>query len=670
MCGVDERQASRDRELPSDVIDLIAEFDQRVAHLSFQEIASGALAFMGQRMLLTRASVALLNDDHSNFRIFDSTLEIKGAQSGTLIPLNSATLAETVERGQSVYRADLRQSPIENAVDRALAEAGLRATFSTPLVCAGHCIGTLNAASTEVDGITSITRRIIELLAPRLAFAIHVATTHDQLRESEKRFRDVFSTVGDGILVAETETRTLVMANPAIGRMLGRTPEDLVGLSINAIHPKSHLDEIVGTFVAMVEGRIAHALDIRMLRADGSVVFADVAARSTKLSGRPCVVGVFRDASSRRGREHEQVNLQKLESIRTLAAGIAHDFNNLLTGLVGHMSLVQPHLDRDSEAWSSMEEAQRAAARAAGLTRQLLTFAKGGAPVRQVTDLVSIVRDSAGLACAGTNVRCVFRFPERKVTVLGDEGQLAQVVQNLVRNAVEAMPQGGTVSLDITEAAATQTGTVREARIEVSDHGPGIAPEIVDQIFVPFFTTKATGSGLGLAVAYSVVQSHGGRIEVSSRPGSGTTFQVFLPTIEVASAKLPSSSQVRAQARVLIMDDQAIVRQVAERALARSGCSTHSVADGTEAIAAYRRALQDGQPFDVAILDLTVPGGMGGREAALEILAIDPRARLVVSSGYSDDAVMSNFRQHGFVDVLPKPYNAGQLVAMVARITS
>jgi CheY-like chemotaxis protein/anti-sigma regulatory factor (Ser/Thr protein kinase) len=282
-------------------------------------------------------------------------------------------------------------------------------------------------------------------------------------------------------------------------------------------------------------------------------------------------------------------------------------------------------------------------------------------------DIIPIVRDSASLACAGSNVRCMFQLPERRVTVLGDDGQLAQVVQNLVRNAVDAMPAGGTVHIKLTLRGATGKG--REVCIEVLDHGHGIDPEVLDRIFVPFFTTKSGSSGLGLAVAHSVVQSHGGRIEVSSTRGVGTTFQVFLPAVDDVTAvedALPAPPS--RNGRVLVMDDQAIVRKVAERILEQAGYVTRGVANGDEAIVAYREAAASGQRFDLAILDLTVPGAMGGREAAQGILAIDPNARMIVSSGYSDDALMADFAQHGFRAVLPKPYNAAQLLATVTKV--
>jgi signal transduction histidine kinase/ActR/RegA family two-component response regulator len=413
------------------------------------------------------------------------------------------------------------------------------------------------------------------------------------------------------------------------------------------------------TFQSMVAGELDHAVEIPLLHKNGTVLLADVSARRTVISNRRCVVGVFRDARERLRREEEQLQVQKLESIRTLAAGIAHDFNNLLTGLIGNVSLAQLQLDKDIQAWELLDEAQRAAMRGTALTRQLLTFAKGGAPVRTRINIVQVVRDSANLAVVGSNVQCHFDLPSDNSAVTGDEGQLAQVFQNLVRNAVEAMPGGGTVVVRVSQQKSNHGD---EVCIEVSDHGAGIAPEVLDKIFTPFFTTKDKGSGLGLAVAFSIVQNHGGRIQVSSKLAAGTTFRVSLPEVKGQESPPTPSPQVPARGcRILVMDDEAMVMRMAERVLQSAGYQTQGAANGEAAVEAYRTSIARGQPIDVVILDLTVPGGMGGREAAEKILAIAPAARLVVSSGYSEDALMANFRGYGFCGVLPKPYNAQQL---------
>jgi two-component system cell cycle sensor histidine kinase/response regulator CckA len=270
---------------------------------------------------------------------------------------------------------------------------------------------------------------------------------------------------------------------------------------------------------------------------------------------------------------------------------------------------------------------------------------------------------------SGSNVKCELEVPQRRVLVLGDEGQLAQVTQNLVRNAVEAMPSGGIVHIRISLGLSSTVGKGEEACIEVSDAGTGIDPALLDRVFVPFFSTKPSGSGLGLAAAYSIVHSHGGRITVTSRLHQGTTFTVFLPVADVADEVTPPAVLIpAASGRVLVMDDQAVIRHVVEKALREVGCDTCLTSNGEEAIAAYREALIGGRPFGAAILDMTIPGGMGGREVAAAILALDPAAKLIVSSGYSENAVMSDHRSHGFRAVLPKPYSAEQLRAVVARV--
>jgi len=647
-----------------DVVQLIAEFDKLTSHLSFSEIAKGALRFMGERLHIGRGSVALLRDD--GFRMFDASVEIQGIESGRSIPRASASLGETVDEQRPIYRADIRDWPRKNAVDDALVAHGFLCTYSVPLLSGGRCSGTLNAAVKSVDGIAPAMRTVIDLVAPRLAHALAMGMALDALAESEARFRDVFDTVGDGIVVADVSNRKLVMANSAICNMLGYSPTELVALTVNAIHPKDKVEAVVQIFESMVRGEQDHAMEIPMLHKNGSVVLADVSARRTVISNKRCVVGVFREATERLRGADEQLQVQKLESIRTLAAGIAHDFNNLLTGLIGNISLAQLQLDKGQQAWELLDEAQRAATRGTALTRQLLTFAKGGAPLRTNVNIVQVVRDSASLAASGSNVQCQLDLPSERCAVIGDEGQLAQVFQNLVRNAVEAMPGGGVVEVQVSRQKSQR---VDEVCIEVSDHGPGIAPEAIEKIFTPFFTTKDKGSGLGLAVAFSIVQNHGGRIRVSSKLGSGTKFRVSLPAFKgKESVPSPSPEGQCGTGRVLVMDDEAMVVRIAERVLQNAGYQTQGAANGGAAVEAYRHAFTGGQRFDVVILDLTVPGGMGGREAAEKILAVDPTARLVVSSGYSEDALMAEFRRHGFCAVLPKPYNAKQLCDAVQSV--
>jgi PAS domain S-box-containing protein len=642
-----------------DVIQLIADFDRHTSHLSFAEIAKGALGFMADRLHIGRASIALLRPEGDGFRVYDATVDVQGVESGKILPHGSGTLSETVEQKRAIYRADIRDWPAKNALDLAFIAHGFLSTISVPLVSGGRCTGTLNAAVCRLDGIDLATRQTMELVAPRLAYTFEMGIALDALAESEARFRNVLDTVGDGIVVADVSNRKMVMVNAPMCALLGRPSEDLLALTIDSIHPSDRIDTVIATFEAMVRGEREHAMEIPMLRADGTVFLADVSARSTVISGKRCVVGVFRDSNTRRRRDEEQLHIQKLESIRTLAAGIAHDFNNLLTGLIGNVSLAQTSLGQSHDARALLDEAQRAATRATALTRQLLTFAKGGSPLRRRTNIVQVLRDSANLAASGTNVRCQFDLPDEDLAVMGDEGQLAQVFQNLVRNAIDAMPGGGVVRLHLSRE---KVGEGDEICIKVSDHGPGIAPELLDKIFLPFYTTKEKGSGLGLAVAYSIIQHHGGRIQASSASGAGTTFRVSLPVLGTSEeTPTPTLVKYRGVGRVLVMDDESSVLRLVQRVLQNGGYATQAATNGSDAVECYRQALVDGQRFDAVVLDLTVRGGMGGREAAERILAIDPSARLLVSSGYSEDTVIADYRRHGFAAALPKPYNAQQL---------
>lgn len=649
-----------------DVVQCIAQFDAQLSRLSFDEVTKSALQFMAEELKVARASIALLREEGDGFLLFDATVDVKGVESGKILGHGSASLSETVADGVAIYRPDIREWPKSNPVDAAFATHGLLSTFSVPLVAEGRCIGTLNAAAVGVDGISPALRQVIASLAPRLASAIETGRVHDSLRESRKQLSDVFETVGDGIAVVEYATRRVVMANSTMARMVGRTLDEMKAFPIDQLHPPGTYSDVVSRIRAMMSEGAGTAADIPMMRQDGGEFLADVTARRTMIGERSCVVAVFRDASARRLREEAQIQTQKLESIRTLAAGIAHDFNNLLTGVVGNVSLAQMLFDETHEAWSLLEEAQRAATRATALTRQLLTFAKGGTPLRERLNLVKVLRDATTLATAGTQTQCHFELSHDSVTVQGDEGQLAQVFQNLVRNAVEAMPNGGTVKVRLNVQKGSEG---QEACVEVCDEGTGVAPELLDKIFVPFFSTKSGGSGMGLAVAHSIVHSHGGRMLASSEPGIGTTFRVFLAVCDgpVTKPELPSMV-ARGAGRVLVMDDEAIVRQVSTHALSLAGYHTEATNSGRDAVDAYQRALAEDRRFDAVVLDLTVPGGMGGRDAAAEILRLDPSARLMVSSGYSEDSAMAEFRRYGFSAVLPKPYSARQLCDAVQRL--
>jgi CheY-like chemotaxis protein len=380
----------------------------------------------------------------------------------------------------------------------------------------------------------------------------------------------------------------------------------------------------------------------------------------------------------------------KLESVGVLAGGIAHDFNNVLTAILGNVLLARMDLRPEEPAERRLAEAEKACLRAKDLTQQLLTFARGGEPVRKTTSIGDLVREAVSLALRGSNARCEFALPGDLWPVDVDPGQMAQVLNNLVINAQQAMPQGGVIRIraanvpdghtDRRHSHAPQPGP--HVRISVEDHGVGIPEENLAKVFDPYFTTKEQGSGLGLAIAYSVVTKHGGRIAVESRVGIGTTFLIDLPASSPRRAEArpaatepqareeaaASAAAGRERARILVMDDEAPVKEVLGAMLDRFGYEPEFARDGAEALAMYRAARDSGRPFDAVILDLTIPGGMGGKDTIHKLLEIDPQVRAIVASGYSDDPVMADFRRYGFRGVVPKPFRFEDLRAILIRV--
>jgi len=377
--------------------------------------------------------------------------------------------------------------------------------------------------------------------------------------------------------------------------------------------------------------------------------------------------GLKAELAERRRAEEALLRAQRLESLAVLAGGIAHDFNNLLTGILGNLSLVRRDRPGPDEADELLDEAERATRRAVSLTRQLLTFARGGAPDTVVLDLAPLVDEAAQFAARGRAVTCRVVAQPGLWPAAVDPGQIGQVIQNLVLNAVEAMPSGGAVEIALDNVRVESGARMSPGpciRLRVSDQGPGIPPDVLPHVFDPFVSTKQRGSGLGLAVTYSVVTRHGGTIDVRSRPGEGTTFEIVLPARPGASSVAPARAEtvLRRTGRVLVMDDEESVRRVAQRVLRSLGCEVAVAADGREAVALWHAARERGKPFDVVVVDLTVPGGPGGIEVLRRLRESDRNAKVVVSTGYSEPEPGA---MREFSAALPKPYSAEEALAVV-----
>jgi signal transduction histidine kinase/CheY-like chemotaxis protein len=367
--------------------------------------------------------------------------------------------------------------------------------------------------------------------------------------------------------------------------------------------------------------------------------------------------------------EEERLKTQKLEAIGTLAGGIAHDFNNLLQGVFGYISLAKLTADKREKSIAALEQAEKALHQAVSLTTQLLTFSKGGAPLKKVLALRPVIENAAKFALSGSRSYFQLGADDDLWPTEADEGQIGRVIQNIVLNADQAMPEGGKV--EITARNVQVPGTdlppgLRNGRyveIAIRDSGIGIPEQYLTKIFDPYFTSKDRGSGLGLATSYSIIKNHGGWIEVKSSLGKGSTFLIYLPAVAEQKEEKMSVSEVAPSrsGKVLIMDDEPVVLNVVGELVRALGHEVEFAEHGTVAIEKYSQARASGKPFDVVILDLTIRGGMGGAETVRKLLEIDPEVKAVVSSGYSDADVVSKYREYGFSAFLKKPYKVDDL---------
>lgn len=504
------------------------------------------------------------------------------------------------------------------------------------------------------------------------------AETQRMIAESERRYRTVVDNQTEAI-ISFTPNGDITFLNKVMEKYLGMPINPLIRINIIDFVPmeeRNHLEEQivlltpsdpVGEFEMETSNQDGRPLDI-LWRLKG--IFQDCELKEVQ------AVGI--DITERRQYQRELDKNQRLESIGILAGGIAHDFNNMLASIVGNMEIVKHDLPKDGRLRERLEESIQSAMMARRLTHQLLTFSKGGEPIKETVNLSSFIQSSVNFTLAGSNVQAIFDLEGGVPSLFVDKTQLEQVLNNLVINAVQAMPQGGHIHITTRNLFVDKSFQlpIREGkcvRLDIRDEGSGIPENIKDHIFDPFFTTKKTGGGLGLYSVQSIVRHHGGTILVDSTPGKGTTMSVILPVVEGnVQEPLPSSQSAERHfsGRIMVMDDEEFIRDMMASILEGLGFEPTCVVDGEEAISEYRAAMSTGRPFSAVIMDLTIRGGMGGKEAIQGILADDPGARVIVSSGYSDDPIMAHPNDYGFREVLPKPFTLQDLSTKLSDILS
>jgi PAS domain S-box-containing protein len=495
----------------------------------------------------------------------------------------------------------------------------------------------------------------------------------EKLAAEKERLCVTLRSIGDGVVSIDT-LGNITLMNQVAEELTGWSHAEAKGRPVTdifkCVDPKTREAQPC---------RLAHVLDtgernepghrtLLISRTGKEYLIEDRAAavrdRQRQIIG---AVLVFQDITARQQLETEATKSSRIESIGLLAGGIAHDFNNILTSILGNLSLLK-FSKLTPDVSSRVELAEKATLRARDLTQQLLTFAKGGAPVRQTASLREIVKESTDFALRGSKVRAEYDLATDLAPADVDTGQIHQVIHNLVLNAAQAMPEGGLVQIKACNYALMSRAEAplppgEYIRISVRDEGPGIPAELLPKIFDPYFTTKRGGNGLGLATAFSIIKRHEGYLTAESTFGEGAVFHLYLPasTNAIVEPVDIAPSNFKGAGKILVMDDEEPVRQLACSMLQHFGYETLAVKDGAEAVIRYNQARRAGAPFAAVIMDLTIPGGMGGRDALQQLLMGDPQVRAIVSSGYSNDPVMAKYREHGFLGVVEKPYTIEEL---------
>lgn len=497
------------------------------------------------------------------------------------------------------------------------------------------------------------------------------------LRESEEKYRGLIETASEAIIVIDYESRKIIDVNRKGLELLGRSADEIIGMHHSQIHPSDETEKYTWLFKKSATYLSPPDIAYHVLHKDGSRIPVEISTSIMELEGRKIIQGIFRDLREKIKLEEEIQKAQRLESAGVLAGGMAHDFNNLLTSILGNVSLAKVFADPEGKVYERLTETEKAVMRAKNLTQQLLTFAKGGVPVTRTVDLSNTIVESAEFALRGAILKCVYQIAENLWPVEADLGQISQVIHNLVINAYHSMPNGGSCRVEAKNILNRDTASIplpegRYVKISVQDFGSGILPEHLNKIFDPFFTTKRSGTGLGLSTAYSIIKKHGGVLTVDSEVGKGSIFHIFLP---VSDKTGPPAVEDEAQAvilkgsgKVLLIDDEEFLLEMASELLQHLGYTVETAIDGKEALDLYKKGLESGQKHTVVIMDLTIPGGMGGKETIRELKKIDPDAKTIVSSGYATDPILSNFKEYGFDAMLPKPYEVEELAKILHKV--
>jgi PAS domain S-box-containing protein len=531
----------------------------------------------------------------------------------------------------------------------------------------------------EAVGINQLDNPAINGIVLNIRDITQRKEAEDKLRKSEERYRLMIEEIEDGYYESDLDGN-LTFFNDYLCRITKRSREELSGLNYRDYTDAENAEILLKSFSNIFRTGQPAQFEYQILRADGAKRYMESTVSLMRdASGKPAGFrGIATDITEKKQQEENRIIMDKLESTGLLAGGIAHDFNNLLGVILGNLGLITLPEEDPLGNIAFLEEAVRAVSEAKKLTNQFITLAKGGDPITQVISLSELLRDQATLVLRGSRIAAEFSIPEDLWTIKADEGQMGQVVRNILLNAREAMPEGGTITtvaenvhLDTPDSHIPKPGNY--VKVTVSDQGQGVPPDSLQKIFDPYFSTKSRGSqrgmGLGLTICRSIIQKHGGAISITSTSGRGALVSFYLPAYQNGNERKPRPlDRTMEKTRVLVMDDEEGMRKMIGMILKRIGFEAEVVRTGEEAVEMYEGARNAERSFDLVILDLTVRGGMGGRETVRRLLEIDPEVKAIVASGYNQDPVMQNYRDYGFKGALIKPFFINELTEVLSGI--
>jgi len=496
-----------------------------------------------------------------------------------------------------------------------------------------------------------------------------------KVRESEKRYRGLVETMTEGLAVMDREAN-LTFVNQRFCDFVGYEKEEITGKHASYLLSSENKEEFEKQWERRARGQSV-LYEVSFVKKNGEHLDAIVSARPIMDESGTFMgsISVVTDITEHKKLEEEVIKARKLDSVALLAGGIAHDFNNILTAILGNLSLALATGDMSEETRELVKAAESASINAKGLTQQLLTFSKGGAPIKEETTVKDFIIESVDFILRGSKVRAEFEIEEGLPRIRMDRGQINQVINNLVINAVQAMPEGGTVYVyaeraDVAEDEVNGLDVGEYVKISFRDEGIGMDKDVLEHLFEPYFSTKEEGSGLGLATSYSIIKRHGGIMTVTSGPGDGSEFSLYLPVSGEASkgASPSAAKEGKLSGRVMIVDDEKSVRDTLVRMLASLGIEALGCSGPRDAVAQYQKAIDNEDRFDAVILDLTLPGTGGGVDILDSLKKIDPEVAAVVSSGYAHDPVMANYEDYGFTAVMVKPYTMDKLAEIMGKV--